>query len=114
MARGLLPAEVRRPLLEEGTKSLVGVGGALTDRRGQCLRPESVVAGHVADAWQCGEDELVGQRCVAGFPIHLAAKLVGHNNIEVAQGYTAVYQKDVFDAYARFITNRADSPDPRA
>jgi site-specific recombinase XerD len=29
----------------------------------------------------------------AGFPIHLAAKLVGHNNIEVAQGYTAVYQR---------------------
>jgi hypothetical protein len=71
-------------------------------------------AGHVADAWQCGEDELVGQRCVADFPIHLATKLVGHNNIDVAQGYTAVYQKDVFDAYARFITNRAGSPDRRA
>ena len=64
--RRLLPAEVRRPLLEEGTKPLVGVGGALTDRRGQCLRPESVVAGHVADARQSGEDELVRQRGVAG------------------------------------------------
>ena len=42
----------------------------------------------------------------AGFPIHLAAKLVGHNNIEVTRGYTAVYQKDVFDAYARFIDHR--------
>lgn len=42
----------------------------------------------------------------AGFPIHLAAKLVGHNNIEVTRGYTAVYQKDVFEAYERFISHR--------
>ncbi|WP_040633692.1 tyrosine-type recombinase/integrase [Mycolicibacterium phlei] len=42
----------------------------------------------------------------AGFPIHLAAKMVGHNNIEVTRGYTAVYQKDVFEAYDRFIDNR--------
>jgi hypothetical protein len=50
-----LPAEVWRALLEKGTKSLVGVGGALTHRRGQCLCPESVIAGHVADAGQRGE-----------------------------------------------------------
>jgi Phage integrase family len=42
----------------------------------------------------------------AGFPIHLAAKIVGHNNIEVTRACTAVYQKDVFDAYERFINNR--------
>jgi integrase len=42
----------------------------------------------------------------AGFPIHLAAKIVGHNNIEVTRSYTAVYQKDVFEAYDRFIENR--------
>jgi site-specific recombinase XerD len=42
----------------------------------------------------------------AGFPIHLASKIVGHNNIEVTRGYTAVYQKDVFEAYDRFIENR--------
>ena len=41
-----------------------------------------------------------------GFPIHLAAKIVGHNNIEVTRACTAVYQKDVFDAYERFINNR--------
>lgn len=41
-----------------------------------------------------------------GFPIHLAAKIVGHNNIEVTRACTAVYQKDVFDAYERFIENR--------
>jgi len=45
----------------------------------------------------------------AGFPIHLAAKLVGHNSIEVTRGYTAVYQKDVFEAYERFIENRRAS-----
>ena len=42
----------------------------------------------------------------AGFPIHLAAKIVGHNNIEVTRSYTAVYQKDVFEAYDRFIDSR--------
>lgn len=42
----------------------------------------------------------------AGFPIHLAARLVGHNNIEVTSGYTAVYQKDLFEAYDEFITKR--------
>jgi hypothetical protein len=42
----------------------------------------------------------------AWFPIHLAAKIVGHNNIEVTRACTAVYQKDVFDAYERFINNR--------
>lgn len=45
----------------------------------------------------------------AGFPIHLAAKLVGHNSIEVTRGYTAVYQKDVFEAYERFISHRRAS-----
>ena len=29
----------------------------------------------------------------AGFPIHLAAKIVGHNNIEVTRACTAVYQR---------------------
>ena len=42
----------------------------------------------------------------AGFPIHLAARIAGHNNIDVTRGYTAVYQKDVFEAYDRFIDNR--------
>lgn len=42
----------------------------------------------------------------AGFPIHLAAKLVGHKSIEVTRGYTAVYQQDVFEAYGRFIEQR--------
>lgn len=41
-----------------------------------------------------------------GFPIHLAAKIVGHANIETTRGYTAVYQKDVFEAYDKFIHTR--------
>jgi hypothetical protein len=44
----------------------------------------------------------------AGFPIHLAAKLVGHNSIEVTRSYTAVYQQDVFQAYERFIQHRRE------
>lgn len=40
----------RRESHEEGAKSLVGVGGALTDRCGQGLRPESVAARHVCEA----------------------------------------------------------------
>lgn len=42
----------------------------------------------------------------AGFPIHLAAKLVGHKNLDVTSAYTAVYQTDVFEAYDRFIGHR--------
>lgn len=42
----------------------------------------------------------------AGFPIHLAAKLVGHKNLDVTSAYTAVYQSDVFEAYDRFIGHR--------
>lgn len=41
-----------------------------------------------------------------GFPIHLAARIVGHASIETTRGYTAVYQKDVFAAYDKFITAR--------
>lgn len=42
----------------------------------------------------------------AGFPIHLAAKLVGHRNLDVTNAYAAVYQADVFQAYDRFVENR--------
>lgn len=42
----------------------------------------------------------------SGFPIHLAAKIVGHASIETTRAYTAVYQKDVFVAYDKFIADR--------
>ena len=45
----------------------------------------------------------------AGFPIHLAAKLVGHKSIDVTSSYTAVYQRDVFDAYESFIQRRRET-----
>lgn len=48
----------------------------------------------------------------AGFPIHLAARLVGHSNIEVTNGYTAVYEKDLFEAYNSFITRRREMRPP--
>ncbi len=41
-----------------------------------------------------------------GFPIHLAAQIVGHASIETTRGYTAVYEKDVFLAYDSFIVTR--------
>lgn len=46
--------------------------------------------------------DLVGN----GFPIHLAARLVGHSNIEVTGGYTAVYQQELFEAYDAHIRER--------
>lgn len=42
----------------------------------------------------------------SGFPIHLAAKLVGHKSLDITSSYTAVYQRDVFEAYEGFITRR--------
>ncbi len=42
----------------------------------------------------------------SGFPIHLAATIVGHTSIETTRGYTAIYQKDVFEAYGKFIADR--------
>ena len=42
----------------------------------------------------------------SGFPIHLAAKLVGHKTIETTRGYTATYQTDIFEAYEQFIATR--------
>ncbi|GAA1381367.1 tyrosine-type recombinase/integrase [Pseudonocardia kongjuensis] len=43
-----------------------------------------------------------------GFPIHLAAQLVGHQHIDTTRGYTAVYEHEVFAAYDRFITARRE------
>lgn len=45
----------------------------------------------------------------SGFPIHLAAKLVGHKSLDITSSYTAVYQRDVFDAYEAFITRRRET-----
>jgi integrase len=42
----------------------------------------------------------------AGLPIHIAAKLLGHRDLNTTQGYTAVYQDDVLRHHAAFIARR--------
>ena len=39
----------------------------------------------------------------SGFPIHLVAKLVGHERIETTQGYAAVYPEHVVEGYRRHV-----------
>ena len=46
--------------------------------------------------------DLVG----SGFPIHIAAQLAGHDNIDTTRRYTAVYPQEVFDHYQRFLAHR--------
>jgi integrase len=42
----------------------------------------------------------------SGLPIHIAAKLLGHKDINTTQTYTAVYQDDVLRHHAAFISRR--------
>ena len=42
----------------------------------------------------------------AGLPVHIAAKLLGHRDLNTTQGYTAVYQDDVLRHHAAFIARR--------
>lgn len=47
----------------------------------------------------------------SGLPIHIAAKLLGHQDLNTTQTYTAVYQDDVLRHHAAFIARRrADRP----
>ncbi|MEU9891073.1 site-specific integrase [Sphaerisporangium sp. NPDC051011] len=41
-----------------------------------------------------------------GLPIHIAAKLLGHQDLNTTQTYAAVYQDDVFRHHAAFIARR--------
>lgn len=41
-----------------------------------------------------------------GLPVHIAAKLLGHANLNTTQGYVAVYQDDVVRRHAAFIARR--------
>jgi hypothetical protein len=41
-----------------------------------------------------------------GLPIHIAAKLLGHLDLNVTQGYIAVYPEQVISHYQQFIDNR--------
>lgn len=46
-----------------------------------------------------------------GLPVHIAAKILGHANINTTEGYTAVFQDDLIRSYRAFIDRRrADRP----
>jgi Phage integrase family len=42
----------------------------------------------------------------SGLPIHIAAKLLGHLDLNTTQGYVAVYPDEVIAHYRRFIDQR--------
>jgi hypothetical protein len=41
-----------------------------------------------------------------GLPVHIAAKVLGHQDLNTTQAYAAVYQDDVLRHYRAFITRR--------
>jgi hypothetical protein len=42
----------------------------------------------------------------AGLPVHIAAKLLGHRDLNTTQGYVAIYQDDILRHHAAFIARR--------
>ena len=42
----------------------------------------------------------------AGLPVHIAAKILGHANLNTTQGYIAVYDHDVIEHHRAFISRR--------
>jgi integrase len=42
----------------------------------------------------------------SGLPIHIAAKLLGHLDLNTTQGYVAVYPEEVISHYRRFVEQR--------
>ena len=48
----------------------------------------------------------------SGFPIHIAAQFVGHQDLNTTRGYVAIYPTEVFDHYEKFLDRRrAERPD---
>ncbi|MFC8532072.1 tyrosine-type recombinase/integrase [Nocardia sp. NPDC057227] len=41
-----------------------------------------------------------------GLPVHIAAQLLGHHNLDTTMGYTAIYPDEVFTRYQQFLTRR--------
>lgn len=41
-----------------------------------------------------------------GLPVHIAAQLLGHKNLDTTMAYTAIYPQDVIDRYQQFIERR--------
>jgi len=42
----------------------------------------------------------------SGLPIHIAAQLAGHENLNTTRGYVATYPTEVFDQYEKFLARR--------
>jgi len=42
----------------------------------------------------------------AGLPVHIAAKVLGHDNLNTTQGYVAIYDTDVIEHHRAFIARR--------
>jgi hypothetical protein len=42
----------------------------------------------------------------SGLPIHIAAKLLGHLDLNTTQGYVAIYPEEVIAGYRRFVDQR--------
>lgn len=42
----------------------------------------------------------------SGLPVHIAAKIAGHDSLDTTQGYTAVYDEDVFTQHRLYIERR--------
>lgn len=45
----------------------------------------------------------------SGLPIHIAAKLLGHLDLNTTQGYVAVYPEEVIRHYRQFVASRRES-----
>lgn len=41
-----------------------------------------------------------------GLPVHIAAELLGHRNLDTTMGYTAIYPQEVIDRYQQFFERR--------
>ncbi|WP_308168760.1 tyrosine-type recombinase/integrase [Nonomuraea sp. NEAU-A123] len=73
----------------------------LTDRAGQPLHytPHDFRRMFVTDA------------VTGGLPVHIAAKILGHHNINTTQAYLAVFQGELINSYRAFLdTRRAVRP----
>jgi hypothetical protein len=41
-----------------------------------------------------------------GLPVHIAAAILGHQDLNTTMGYTAIYPREVFDRYQQFLRRR--------
>lgn len=41
-----------------------------------------------------------------GLPVHIAAELLGHMNLDTTMGYTVIYPQEMIDRYQQFVERR--------